>query len=189
MGSNVPRAGDKRERLVRAGRQLIHSQGFSRTTLADIAEESGVPLGNVYYYFRTKEDLLAAVAGAHEDDFRTRAAEFEKQPVPRERLLAFLDSVVESRDSIAKFGCPVGSLCQEMNKGETESRARVNQGLILRAQWVCEQFRSMGRVDAQELGVWLIGSVQGVILMANALRDPGVVDRQISQLKAWIQAF
>jgi hypothetical protein len=47
----------------------------------------------------------------------------------------------------------------------------------------------MGRVDAQELGVWLIGSVQGVTLMANALRDPGVVDRQISQLKAWIQAF
>jgi hypothetical protein len=47
----------------------------------------------------------------------------------------------------------------------------------------------MRRVDAQEPGVWLIGSVQGVILMASALRDPGVVDRQISQLKAWIQAF
>ncbi len=65
----------------------------------------------------------------------------------------------------------------------------MNQGLILRAQWVSEQFRSMGRVYAQELGVWLIGSVQSVTLMANARRDPGVVDRQISQSKAWIQAF
>ena len=99
MGSSVPKQADKRERLVRAGRQLIHSQGFSRTTLADIAEESGAPLGNVYYFFRTKEYLLAA--------------EFDKHPVPGERLLAFLDSVIESRESIAKFGCPVGSLCQE----------------------------------------------------------------------------
>jgi len=185
----MARTSDKRERLVEAGRQLIHSKGFGRTTLSDIAEASGVPLGNVYYYFRTKEDLLAAVADAREDDFRARVAEFEKRPAPRERLLAFLDSVIESSDSLAKFGCPVGSLCQEMNKEDTDSRARVNQGLILRAEWVSEQFRSMGRIDAQELGVWLVGSVQGVALMANALRDPGVVERQISQLKAWIQAF
>jgi TetR/AcrR family transcriptional repressor of nem operon len=185
----MPRQGDKRERLVRAGRELIYNQGFGRTTLADIAETSGVPLGNVYYYFRSKEELLAAVSDTHEDDFRVRAAEFDKQPVPRERLLAFLDSVIDARESLAEHGCPVGSLCQEMNKGGTEALARVNQGLILRAQWVSEQFREMGRVDAQELGVWLIGSVQGVILMANALRDPGVVDRQVSQLKAWIQAF
>ena len=109
--------------------------------------------------------------------------------MPRERLLVFLDSVIESRDSLAQHGCPIGSLCQEINKDDSKARARVNQGIILRAQWVSEQFRSMGRVDAQELGVWLIGSVQGVTLMANALRDPGVVDRQISQLKAWIQAF
>jgi hypothetical protein len=72
---------------------------------------------------------------------------------------------------------------------DLEVRVRVNQRLILRAQWVSEQFRSIGRVDAQELGVWLIGSVQGVRLMANALRDAGVVDRQIGQLKAWIRAF
>jgi hypothetical protein len=47
----------------------------------------------------------------------------------------------------------------------------------------------MGRNDAQELGVWLIGSVQGVILMANALKDPSVISRQIQQLKAWVGAL
>mgnify|MGYP007059529905 FL=1 len=47
----------------------------------------------------------------------------------------------------------------------------------------------MGRRDAQELGVWLSGAVQGVILMAHALKDAGVIQRQVSQLKAWIDAF
>lgn len=185
----MPRTSDKRGRLVEAGRRLIHNKGFSATTLSDIAEASGVPLGNVYYYFRTKDDLLDAVVHAHEDDFGVRAARFEKQTTPTARLLAFLDSVIASRISITRHGCPVGSLSQEMNKRGGTSRARVNQGLIARAQWVSGQFREMGRSDAQELGVWLIGSVQGVILMANALDDPAVIERQIGQLKAWVQAF
>ena len=56
-----------------------------------------MPLGNVYYYFRTKEELLDAVVREQEDEFRSRVARFEKAATPQARLLAFLDSVVESR--------------------------------------------------------------------------------------------
>jgi TetR/AcrR family transcriptional regulator, transcriptional repressor for nem operon len=182
----MPRASEKRELLVEAGKRLIHRQGFQQTTLAEIARESGVPLGNMYYYFRTKEEILAAVAERLADDFRLRIARFEKEADPRMRLLAFLDSVIEARELIGEFGCPVGSLCQEVNKQGLLPRDTVNQALILRAEWTAEQFRLIGRNDAQELGVWLIGSVQGVILMANALKDPGVISRQIQQLKAWV---
>ena len=185
----MPGTNDKRERLLHAGRELIHSKGFAGTTLADIADASGVPLGNVYYYFRTKQALLEAVVGAQKDDFRDRAANFEKRDTPRARLQAYLDSVIEARESITRHGCPVGSLSQEMNKSSGVSRGRVNEGLILRAEWVSEQFRALGRSDAQDLGVWLIASIQGVILMANAMSDPGVIERQIGQLKAWIDAF
>ena len=184
----MPRTTDKRERLISAGCELIHSKGYGRTTLADIAAASGVPLGNVYYYFRTKDELLDAVVSAQEDDFTARTAQFDKLPTARARLLAFLDSVIASRDSIARYGCPVGSLCQEMNKAGL-ARAKVNQGLILRAQWASEQFRDLGRSDAQELGIWLVGSIQGVILMANALGDAAIIDRQVAQLEAWIQAL
>ncbi len=185
----MPRTSNKRARLVKAGRRLIHSKGFNATTLSDIAQASGVPLGNVYYYFRTKEELLDAVVREQENDFQSRVAQFENAVTPQARLLAFLDSVIESRVSITRHGCPVGSLSQEMNKRGGASRARVNRQLIARAQWASNQFREIGRADAQELGVWLIGSVQGVILMANAFDDPAVIERQIGQLKAWVQKF
>jgi AcrR family transcriptional regulator len=185
----MPRASDKRERLVKAGRRLIHGKGFNATTLSDIAKASKVPLGNVYYYFRTKDELLDAVVHEQEDEFRARIARFEREATPQARLLAFLDSVIESRVSITRHGCPVGSLSQEMNKRGGPHRARVNQGLIARARWAASQFREMGRADAQEIGVWLTGAVQGAILMANALDDPAVIERQIGQLKAWVQAF
>ncbi len=52
---------DKRTRLVDTAAKLVHEQGFNRTTLADISRESRVPLGNVYYYFRTKEAIGEAL--------------------------------------------------------------------------------------------------------------------------------
>ncbi|MEJ2760183.1 MAG: helix-turn-helix domain containing protein [Gammaproteobacteria bacterium] len=42
----MPRSSDKRERLIEAAKSLIHRRGFHRTTLADIAAESAVPLGD-----------------------------------------------------------------------------------------------------------------------------------------------
>jgi TetR/AcrR family transcriptional regulator, transcriptional repressor for nem operon len=57
----MPRKTDKRVRLVDAAKALIHRQGFNLTTLADIAQEADVPLGNVYYYFKTKEAIGEAV--------------------------------------------------------------------------------------------------------------------------------
>ena len=112
----MPRTSDKRERLVKAGHALLHGKGFTRTTLSDVADVSGVPPGNIYYYFRSKEDLLEAVVLAQEDDFKWRAARFEKQATPQARLVAPLDSAIETRHSIARSGCPVGRLCQEMNE-------------------------------------------------------------------------
>jgi TetR/AcrR family transcriptional repressor of nem operon len=185
----MARTSDKRERLIKAGRELIHRHGFGRTTLADISRASGVPLGNVYYYFHTKESLLEAVADELSDDFRLRAARFERNPDPRSRLLAFLDSVIEGRRMFAEHGCPVGSLSQELNKLPKGGRAGINEALVLRVRWAAEQFHLMGRSDAGELGECLVASVQGAILMASALKDPGLITRQVTQLKAWLSAF
>ena len=52
---------DKRAELVLLRRSLLHQQGFHRTTLAHVASRAEVPLGNVYYYFKTKDALAEAV--------------------------------------------------------------------------------------------------------------------------------
>ena len=61
----VDRRPGKRERLIAAAAQLVHQQGIERTTLADIAKAADVPAGNVYYYFKTKDEVIAAVIEAH----------------------------------------------------------------------------------------------------------------------------
>ncbi len=183
----MSRPSDKRERLLEAGRCLIHRQGFRHTTLADIARESGVPLGNVYYYFRTKDELLDAVAQRLGEQFRERAAAMESAHAePRARLLALLDTVVGNRAALAEHGCPVGSLTQELNKDGCAARSSVNHALIVHAEWAAEQFTLLGRSDAQELGVALVAAVEGIILMANAMHDPEVLVQQVARVKQWV---
>jgi AcrR family transcriptional regulator len=55
----------KRDRLIEAAKTLFYQQGVTSTTLADIAERAMVPLGNVYYHFRTKDALIEAVVQTH----------------------------------------------------------------------------------------------------------------------------
>ncbi len=50
--------------------KLAYRNGFSETSLADIAEAAHVPIGNVYYYFKTKEELGGAVVERRLAQFR-----------------------------------------------------------------------------------------------------------------------
>ena len=47
-----------RERIVSAARELMLERGYEGTTMRAIAARAGVSLGNAYYYFGGKEDLV-----------------------------------------------------------------------------------------------------------------------------------
>jgi AcrR family transcriptional regulator len=51
-------AAETRQRVLRAAHDLFASQGYGRTTIAEIAEEAGVAVETVYAAFRNKTTLL-----------------------------------------------------------------------------------------------------------------------------------
>src|SRR6476660_3750248 len=65
---------DKRTRLIETATKLAYGRGFRETSLADIAEAARVPVGNVYYYFKTKEELAEAVVERRLEEFRAEDA-------------------------------------------------------------------------------------------------------------------
>jgi AcrR family transcriptional regulator len=52
------RGTETRERLVATALRLFREDGFQATTMRRIATEAGVSLGNAYYYFGSKDDLV-----------------------------------------------------------------------------------------------------------------------------------
>jgi TetR/AcrR family transcriptional repressor of nem operon len=186
--SGVPK-GDKRERLVGGARGLFHEQGVHRTTLAEIADRAGVPAGNVYYYFKTKDELVEAVIASYEEQAASLIAGFELSKTPQTRLKALVRNWLDMRDAVAEHGCPMGTLCVELDKidsGLDRDAAEVMQTII---DWAEGQFRQLGRRDARDLAVALFAGIQGAALLANAFRDPSILNRQGRHLERWIDSL
>jgi AcrR family transcriptional regulator len=180
----------KRERLVAAACELVYRQGVGRTTLADIAQEADVPVGNVYYYFKTKGDIVAAVVQAHVRQIESAIARLERRHrSPKTRLKALVGVVADPADLIAQYGCPYGTLCSELAKRAEGAEPLAAPLMQMLLSWAEGQFRSMGLRDAHDLAAELIAAYQGSAVLASALGQPDLMARQARRLEKWIEAL
>src|SRR5579863_5588326 len=179
----------KRERLVAAACRVLHEQGVERTTLADIALAAGVPVGNVYYYFKTKDQLVEAAITAYGGELQAMLSALDRRRTPQARLKGLIRALVDQRELAAQYGCPFGTLACELDKradGLDRTAAEVLGTLV---GWAEGQFRLMGRADARDLAVALVASYQGVSLLTNTFRDPELMAREGRRLERWIDAL
>jgi TetR/AcrR family transcriptional repressor of nem operon len=180
----------KRERLIAAALQLLHQQGIERTTLADIAKAANVPVGNVYYYFKTKDEVIGAVIEAHVQQIKTTLAAIDaRHRSPKSRLKDFVREFTAQSEIVAQFGCPLGSLCSEAGKRVREPGWPAAELMRLPIEWAEGQFRSLGRPDARDLAVDLLAAYEGSALLANTMRDPKVLSGAARRIDRWIDAL
>ena len=116
---------DKRSRLVSAAVSLAYQNGFGATSLADIAREAKVPLGNVYYYFKTKDEIGEAIVELRLAQLSAQRQRWNEAGSPKDRLCACVQAVFENKDFLAQRGCAVGTFCSELHKagGSVATRA------------------------------------------------------------------
>ena len=179
----------KRERLVAGARQVIYQQGVETTTIADIAQAADVPVGNVYYYFKTKDELVAAAIDGHAQDVHAVLRSLERHRTPQARLKALVRELMSQREQVADYGCPLGSLCSELDKRADGLDRSCADLLRLPVDWAEQQFRTMGRRDARDLAVALIAAYQGIALLTNTFRDPELMTREGRRLERWIDSL
>ncbi|MCT2593801.1 TetR/AcrR family transcriptional regulator [Streptomyces sp. N2-109] len=180
----------KRQRLMAAASRVLHEQGVERTTIADIARAADVPVGNVYYYFKTKDELVEAALSEHTGHLEALTGRLDQLPDPRERLKGLVEAWVSGRDTAARYGCPTGTLAVELDK-RAEGGLDLAVGHVIRRllDWVEEQYRQLGMADPEELALALVGAYQGMSLLSNALRDPEIMTREGARLVRWLDGL
>lgn len=181
---------DKRTRLLDAANKLVQQQGFNQTTLADIAQESRVPLGNVYYYYKTKDDIGHALIEHRTECIRAQLNEWDKLSDPRKRILAAIKSVANNREMVAQSGCPVGSLCQELHKDSGPLADKAAGMFTALLGWLEEQFRLLGMgKESSDHVLHLVSALQGASLLTNIFNDPMLMLRETARLTKWVKAL
>ena len=81
-----------KDRIEEAAKKLFIRQGFHATSMRNIAARAGTSLGNVYNYYRTKEEILGSIISKYQTtiDSRLRSIFDEiEQPLEPESLVRF----------------------------------------------------------------------------------------------------
>lgn len=180
----MPRKSDKRERLIDSAMSLMFKQGFNLTTLADIAQEADVPLGNVYYYFKTKESIGDAVIAHCVAELNQKLLDYDALGSASERLSAFARDSVSDRDFLLRYGDKFGSLCQELAK-QGGQLATASANLMRQSiNWVTQQYCQLGcdQADAETRAIRYMAKLQGMTLLAATFSKSELLD----ELMAWV---
>jgi AcrR family transcriptional regulator len=139
-----------------------------------------VPLGNAYYYFKTKQALCEAVIAAHAAGLEEQFARWARHDDPRLRLRGMVRAPRAVLDDLIAYGCPHGSLCQELEKlGPDSPLAQAAAALMQRyVDWTTLD-RDPARRDAtaqpsnrrtlMEQSKDIFGKVLGVIFVLSSL--------------------
>lgn len=178
---------DKRVRLVEAADKLFYEQGVNVTTLANIAALADVPLGNVYYYFKSKESIILAVIARRRDMIQTQFNEWASQN-QKGRLRSLISYNVQQSSQAATFGDWLGGLCQELCKQSGEISVAASDLLKDVLKWCETQFKELGKGErSQTLALHLVSGLQGLNLLTLTFKDPKVSEEQGSYLINWLE--
>ncbi|MDO6705581.1 TetR/AcrR family transcriptional regulator [Photobacterium sp. 1_MG-2023] len=87
------------EVIIKYAGRLFAEQGFAATKVADIAKLADVPKPNVYYYFKTKENLYRAVLESVTEPLLEASKPIEDLDDPAQALTSYIHTKLRiSRD-------------------------------------------------------------------------------------------
>ena len=107
---------------------------------------------------------------------------------PGERLKSLFAALAGDGGQVARYGCPFGSLCMELDKRSAGPGAAADL-LRVPLAWMERQFAALGRPDARDLAMEAMARYQGAALLASTLRDPGVMAAAKARAAAWIDSL
>jgi AcrR family transcriptional regulator len=184
----VPRVSEahlaaRRQQIIDAAVRCFLRKGFHQSSMQDVIKEAGLSVGAFYRYFKSKNELITAIAGAKIGEVTSVLDEVlaadPLPPVPAivERVLELVDHSVDS-DGPVRIAVQVwGEAVHDPEVGAivAEIYGRVRS----RAVSIAERAQAGGQLhpDADPVGVGmaLFGLIQGYILQRILI---GNVDRK-----------
>ncbi|ATU93452.1 TetR/AcrR family transcriptional regulator [Phyllobacterium zundukense] len=177
---------EKRDILIASAAGLFWHQGYAVTSLADIAAASGIPLGNIYYYFKSKAELARGVADIFVAETEIMLAEItEANQNPRIRLQLLVEKLAQSLKSRVEHGCPIALGIRDFRHESPEAAGRAAESFSLLIGFIGRELGRSGIRPSTALGLArnALTEWQGGIMLAHGLKDPTVLAESFRRIE------
>jgi TetR/AcrR family transcriptional regulator, transcriptional repressor for nem operon len=176
-----------REKILTEGLRVVQARGFAGASVRDIVRAAGVPQGSFTNHFASKEAFCLEVLDLYFEDVRAmihRTLRNDSLP-PLKRLRAFVDAQIKYLNRIGwQNGCLIGNFGAEATEHSEIIRTRIVEIFEEMRQSVAYCLRAAVKIgelqrktECDELGGFLVASLQGAILQSKAERSSVPVER------------
>lgn len=178
-------------RLVEAARALFWEKGYEATSLGDVVKRAKANPGSLYYFFKTKEDLLLAVLDRYTELLWPAVVEpaFKAVDDPMVRIFAILEGYRQGlmTTEFAR-GCPIGSLSLEIGEALPRARGKIATNFDGWVGWVKKCLGDAGdqlppETDRAALARFVLTVMEGAVMQARAYHSLEPFDSAVEVLR------
>jgi TetR/AcrR family transcriptional repressor of nem operon len=176
-----------REKILSEGLRVVHERGYAGASVRDIVAAAGVPQGSFTNHFASKEAFCLEILDLYFKDSRAtiqRTLRNDSLP-PLVRLRAYVDAQIKYLNRIGwQNGCLVGNFSAEATDHSEVIRKRLvkifeemRQSVAYCLKAAVKSGELAQKTECDELGGFIVASMQGAILQAKAERRGVPIER------------
>lgn len=174
-----------RKHVIEIAAQMFLTGGYAFTSMDDVMRVSKVSKSNIYYHFKSKDELLLAVVEYWIDVYEAAlyATLSQNERGVEERILEFVDmlaSGIEERD--CHGGCPFLSLYVQSPANAQAVKARIT-GFFIELQPLLTklfhqgikkaEFRAV--VQPEQAASLFIAALEGALVLAETMQNVSMI--------------
>ena len=176
-----------REKILTEGLRVVHERGYAGASVRDIVAAAGVPQGSFTNHFASKEAFCLEILDLYFSDVRAtiqRTLRNDSLP-PLVRLRAYVDAQIKYLNRIGwQNGCLIGNFSAEASDHSEIIRKRlvkifeeIRQAVAYCLKAAVKSGELSRKTDCDELGGFIVASLQGAILQSKAERRAVPIER------------
>ena len=168
-----------RRRIVDAAADLMVERGVSAVSLDEVGRATSTSKSQMYHYFASKDDLVAAVVICVQDRILAFHGDLLDAVESVDDLRGWADSIVAFHRRQPRWsGCPLGTLSSELMSVTEVGRLELQEAF---GSWQLLLTHTLARLqdsgnlradaDPERLATATLASLEGGLLMSKALQD------------------
>jgi len=183
--------GSTKTKLVETARLLFWEKGYEATSLQDVLQRARVRAGSLYYFFRTKEDLLLAVLDGYVEMLWPAVIEpaFSRSTDPIGRIYTILEGYREGLIYTGfAHGCPIGNLALEVSDEYPRAREKIARNFAGWKGWIRKCLdeaadRLPANLDRERLATFVLTVMEGAVMQSRAHHSLEPFDASVEELR------
>jgi AcrR family transcriptional regulator len=192
---------ETRGRILEVAEAAILAKGFDATSIEEIVAAAEITRSGFFYHFPDKNALARALIERYMaqdrgllDDIFARAEELTDDPL--QALLIALKLFSEALADLPNGhpGCMVASICYQERLFDPEVRALNRQGVLAwrtrfldQLERIAVRYPPREPVDLPVLADMVSTAVEGGIILAKTLREPGILPQQVLLVRSYLK--